>query len=255
MQANNPEPAPGTYNEYVSRATWQPSEGLHHWLSRRLLTNFADVAGLVPGATRILEIGTGTGRTGHEALRLGFAEYVGVEPTTALAEAARSRYSLSIIEESLPTLTSIDDGAFDAVFSFHVLEHAPNYHAAREWCAEMVRVTRPGGSILIAAPDARDFGTYFWDSDWSHGWPTTPRRVSQVLRDLGLEVVRESSMHLGGLGALRALAAHLASAVIPTRLVDLATVRAVGRPLASGLKIAMLWGLVFVVARKPLAEG
>jgi SAM-dependent methyltransferase len=97
VQANDRGPAPGTYDEYLDRATWQPSEGLHLWLSRRLLTNFADVAGLVPQATRILEIGTGTGRTGHEASRLGFREYVGVEPTAALAEAARSRYSLTII--------------------------------------------------------------------------------------------------------------------------------------------------------------
>jgi hypothetical protein len=141
------------------------------------------------------------------------------------------------------------------VFSYHVLEHAPTYHAAREWCAEMMRVTRPGGSILIAAPDIRDYGTYFWDGDWSHGWPTTPRRVSQILRDLDLEVVVETSMHLGGLGPLRALGAHVASAMIPTRLVDMATVKAVGRPLASGLKVATLWGLAFVVARKPPAEG
>jgi hypothetical protein len=43
--------------------------------------------------------------------------------------------------------------------------------------------------------------------------------------------------------------------MIPTRLVDMATVKAVGRPLASGLKVATLWGLAFVVARKPPAEG
>ena len=242
----------GSYDEYLERAGWDPSEPLHAWVARRLLGEFITVAELMPAQTRLLEIGTGTGRAAIQARRLGFGDYLGVEPTLALAKAARTRHGLRIVTDALPTLESLGDGDFDAVFSLHVLEHAPDYQAARQWCQELVRVTRPGGSILVAAPDVRDYGSYFWDSDWSHGWPTTPRRVGQVMRDLGLDVVSETSLHLGGRGPALALAAHLASAVIPTRLVDMATTKAVGRPLASGIKIAALWGLTFVVARRPL---
>lgn len=215
---------------------------------------FSRIGKFAPAATDLLEIGTGTGRAGVQATNLGFRSYTGVEPTKALAAHSRSQYGLTIIEDALPNLEQIPDSTYDAVFSMHVLEHAPSYYAAREWCLEMARVMRPGGRLLIAAPNILDYRGYFWDGDWSHGWPTTTQRVTQVLQDLGLEIEFAGNMHLGRLGGLSAAAAHIVSFLLPTRLGDLLTKRIVGRPLASGLKIAVLWGLVYVVARKPASQ-
>lgn len=241
----------GVYDEYLTRAHWGPSEPLHIWVTRRLLLEFTRKAAILPDATHLLEIGSGTGRAGELARQMGFASYTGAEPTRALAEFCREQRGLTIIEEALPNLRSLPDSTFGAVFSMHVLEHATSYIEARTWCSEMARVVSPGGAILVAAPDVRDYGQNFWDADWSHGYPTTPQRVAQVLRDLGLCVEFEGSMHLGRVSGISAVLAHLISALLPTRLGDLVTRRVVGRPLASGFKIATLWGLVFVVARRP----
>ena len=43
-----------------------------------------------------------------------------------------------------------DDGAFDAVVSFQVIEHVPSVDA---YLAEVARVLRPGGTFLCATPD------------------------------------------------------------------------------------------------------
>ena len=155
---------------------------------------------------------------------------------------------LSIVDESLPHLLSIPDDFYDGVFSIHVLEHARDQYEAHGWVQEMLRVTTPGGYLLVAAPDVRE---YFWDMDWSHGFPTTPQRVAQILRDLEAQVVFEGTLHFGRIGIGAFWAARMASAMLPTRLFDSLARRLVGRPLMTGLKVAALWGLVFVVARKP----
>jgi len=50
--------------------------------------------------------------------------------------------------ESMTALT-FDDGSFDIVLSFEVLEHVPDYPAA---LAEVLRVLRPSGWLLFTAP-------------------------------------------------------------------------------------------------------
>jgi predicted SAM-dependent methyltransferase len=83
-----------------------------------------------------------------------------------------------VLEQELPNLPKNFENKFDRVMSLHVIEHAPTYLDARSWIAEMVRVTKPGGYVLVAAPDIRDYGNYFYNSDWSHGYPTTPARIT-----------------------------------------------------------------------------
>ncbi len=240
----------GAYDEYLDRSLWGPSEPLHRKVAARLLEVMATTGNLDISSTDLLEIGAGTGRVGVQARAMGFRSYIGVEPTSALADHCETTHGLNICRESLPELVSFEPETFDAVFSMHVLEHAPNYLAAREWCEEMKRVVKVGGIICVAAPDILDYREFFWNGDWSHGFPTTADRVAQLFRDVGLNVEFAGSLHFGRRGVAAAAVAHLLSFLIPTRLVDAMTRRLVGRPLASGIKIAALWGTVFVVGRR-----
>jgi SAM-dependent methyltransferase len=96
---------------------------------------------------RVLDIGCGVGMyTG------AFAQHsehvVGVEVE---AERARAAYEqvpriAQAVGEALPYVTN----SFDVVFSHEVLEHV---HEDRLCAAEMVRVTRPGGHIVIFVPN------------------------------------------------------------------------------------------------------
>jgi hypothetical protein len=58
-------------------------------------------------------------------------------------------------------------------------------------------------------------------------------------------------MHLGSTSKIAAVLAHIINFIIPTRLIDQITSLIVKRPLATGLKIALVWGLSMVIAQKP----
>jgi SAM-dependent methyltransferase len=236
------------YDEYIERVQWKPAEKVHSWVASQLAREFdkrTDLQGKV-----ILEIGTGMGRLANALQGVEAVLYKGIEPNSKLAKFSRS-LGYDILEQELPNLSKNFQNKFDGVISLHVLEHAPTYLDARRWLEEMIRVTKPGGYILVATPDIRDYGKYFYDSDWSHGYPTTPARVTQIFNDLKVRVKFSGSMHLGSTTVIAAVVAHFISFFIPTRLVNFVTMRLVKRPLASGIKIALLWGTVIVVAQKP----
>jgi len=238
------------YNEYLARAKWSKSENLQQWVARRILSIFIKKTSSDVNRFNCLEIGSGIGRGGLAAKKLGFRSYTGVEPTTALREHCQSEFNFNVLDYSLPDLTGLNSESFDLCFSIHVLEHATSYADARLWVEEMLRVTKKGGYCLIAAPDINDYGSYFWDSDWSHGFPTSPRRVSQMLSDFDVDITYSGSMHLGSVSGLSAFCAHVIGFFIPTKLIDLLTLKLIKRPLASGVNFALLYGLTFVIVQK-----
>jgi SAM-dependent methyltransferase len=238
------------YDEFFDRPISRWGNASSHWSNTSILKNFLRITKANPERLDLLEIGCGRGYIGLASKALGFRSFTGVEPNRRLAQYCRELLDVDIHEELLPHLKSLADDSFDLVMSAHVLEHAMNPMEAREWCEEMYRVVRPGGHVLIVCPDAIDYKIYFWDADWSHGYPPTPKRVSQIYDDIGLETVFSGKMHLGRTGLGFAFLAHVVSGVIPTQLGDALTARIFGRPLVSGLKLT-LWGLVFAVGKKP----
>ena len=205
------------YDEYLNRVQWKPSEKLHTWVASRIIKEFDNRVGIQ--GKNVLEVGTGTGRLASALQAGGAAAYKGVEPNSSLATYSRMK-GFDVSEEELPNLPRDFQNKSDRVISLHVIEHTPTYLDARKWLEEMIRVTTPGGQILVATPDIRDYKEYFWDSDWSHGYPTTPARVTQIFNDLKVDVKFSGSMHLGSTTGMAGLIAHAISFLIPTRLVD-----------------------------------
>jgi ubiquinone/menaquinone biosynthesis C-methylase UbiE len=96
----------------------------------------------VDGA-RVLEIGCGTGLIlGRVAERARSA--CGVDLSPGMLRAARSRG----LQVALGSATQLPfaDASFDLVCSFKVLAHVPDIRGA---LAEVARVTRPGGSMVL----------------------------------------------------------------------------------------------------------
>lgn len=103
----------------------------------------------------VLDVGCGFGWFTRAALDGGADSVVGVEPTErSLATARRHlsdpRCSLVVAEAgSLP----FDDGSFDTVAMWEVLEHVPA-GTEPEVLAEVARVLRPGGAFYLSTPNA-----------------------------------------------------------------------------------------------------
>jgi len=98
------------------------------------------------GFKRALDVGCGEGRFSR-MLRARGLETIGIEPTAALrAEAIKRDPAGTYIDaraENLP----FEDASFDLVVSYLTLIDIPDYRAA---FAEMTRVLKPGGALLIA---------------------------------------------------------------------------------------------------------
>jgi ubiquinone/menaquinone biosynthesis C-methylase UbiE len=99
----------------------------------------------------VLDVATGSGNAAIAAARLG-CEAVGVDYVPALLERGRERAAaegleIELIEgdaEALP----FEDASFDAVTSVFGSMFAPDHAKA---ASELLRVTRPGGTIALAS--------------------------------------------------------------------------------------------------------
>jgi SAM-dependent methyltransferase len=109
----------------------------------------AEAADLRAGS-RVLDVATGSGNAAIAAARSG-SEVIGVDYVPALLERARRRADAEGLEvtfldgdaESLP----FPDASFDAVLSVFGAMFAPDQERT---AAELLRVTRPGGTVALA---------------------------------------------------------------------------------------------------------
>lgn len=100
-----------------------------------------------PSGKRVLDVGCGVGMY-LAAFGRHTTHTFGVEVEREWASQARSCATgiVQAVGEALP----FADGAFDLTFSHEVLEHVADDRAVM---AEMVRVTRPGGRIVLFVPN------------------------------------------------------------------------------------------------------
>jgi SAM-dependent methyltransferase len=122
--------------------------------------------GVTPGMN-VLDLGCGDGTTALPAARLG-ANVLGVDIARNLVEAGNKRIreeglaNITIREGDATNLEGLEDGAFDLVVSIFGAMFAPKpFDVAKE----MVRVTRPGGRIVMG--------------NWI---PNDPTLVAQILK-------------------------------------------------------------------------
>jgi SAM-dependent methyltransferase len=194
--------------------------GYAHWwapiIAPSALPILDEIAGAIDaGATRILDIGTGTGTLSMAILRrwpqvrvtaidasAGMIEMAGVEADRHLSPAERARLELRVaFADDLP----LADGSIDAAVSSFVLQLVPNrFHALRE----AHRVLAPGGRLAYVtwladnrafAPDA-DFDDALDEVGvGAREWENRPGDVPSVagaigqLRRAGFADVRASA--------------------------------------------------------------
>ena len=135
---------------------------------------------------RMLEIGPGQGGIALLARDAGWT-YSAVEPSGILAGQLRAQ-GFEVAEAMTPPIPAAD-ASQDVIYADQVLEHMSGIDAARGFVAEGWRVLRPGGMFFIVVPDYLKERGFFWDIDYTHNFITTERRVRQLLRDGGFEVV------------------------------------------------------------------
>src|SRR3954454_18668947 len=129
--------------------------GLHHrWRERA-----ADLARVRPG-TRALDVATGTGDLAIALARRG-GEVVGSDFSEGMLERARAKSAAVRWEQANALALPYDDASFDAAT---VGFGARNFSDLRGGLAEMARVVRPGGRVVvleITTPTKPPLSTFF----------------------------------------------------------------------------------------------
>jgi ubiquinone/menaquinone biosynthesis C-methylase UbiE len=129
------------------------ASGDYHAVAARIVVVaelLVDAADLRAG-WRVLDVSTGSGNAAIAAARVG-STVVGVDYVPSLLERARARaaaegLSVELVEgdaEALP----FADASFDAVTSVFGSMFAPNHERT---AAELIRVSRPGGTVALAS--------------------------------------------------------------------------------------------------------
>ena len=134
----------------------------------------------------VLEIGPGHGYFAEHCRDAGFTyEFCDTSPAVLSKMGELGfRGHLGLVQDVAPNL-----GKYDMIWMSHVLEHSPTWLAAREMLATCRGLLSDDGFVVVVGPDSLNWRREFWNVDWSHGYPTTIRNVSQILNDVGYKKI------------------------------------------------------------------
>ncbi len=124
-------------------------EADHWWFvgRRRLFANEIAKAA-IPLQAKVLDIGSGTGSNLRLLRELGFRSIVGLDPSADAAHYCNMK-GLGPVEQGDIRKIRFADASFDFILATDVLEHVED---DRQAVAELQRVLRPGGTILLTVP-------------------------------------------------------------------------------------------------------
>lgn len=131
---------------------WRPDNLFIYQARERAVLSLLGEAGLLPLAgRRVLDVGCGDGSVLLDMLRYGAAPDVlhGIDLLPERIESARARLPGAHLEAGDARKLPYDDGYFDLVQGFTLLSSVVDADARQAVAAEMARVTRPGGIVLL----------------------------------------------------------------------------------------------------------
>lgn len=145
-----------------------PAHVMEHYIGKRV----AYVRDHVPAGSHILDVGCGTGVLAERLLREGY-DVTGADPFAAMLDVMRKRDPrLTTVHAHGQDLPFPDD-TFDFTYCVAVMHHVADPKDVHDTLTEMVRVTKPGGLVMV------------WDHNPRNPyWPILMKRVPQ---DTGAE--------------------------------------------------------------------
>ncbi|MEX1311676.1 MAG: methyltransferase domain-containing protein [Candidatus Sulfomarinibacteraceae bacterium] len=143
----------------------------------------------------VVDLGCGRGELLLMLREAGVAA-IGVEGDAAVAQASRRR-GLEVVEaDVLEGLRAFDDGSRGAVTAIHLFEHLEP-SALLAVLAEVRRVLRPGGVLIVESPNPHSLrvGAALYWADPTHRRPLLPETLELYVKTAGLEVDRCELIH------------------------------------------------------------
>ncbi len=133
-----------------------------------------------------LDVGCGNGKFVQKLNALGW-QAQGVEFSKSAAEAgieAGLEITVGTLEDA-----QFEDGSFSLITARHLIEHLPD---PKQFMAEIRRLFRPGGRLLIRTPNSNALGRRWFGANWYANDPPrhlimfTPANLGQLAEQAGL---------------------------------------------------------------------
>lgn len=163
---------------------------LYHAIRKRTLRQKQGLIEKQTGkkAGSLLDIGAGTGAFVHQMQQAGW-NVTGLEPDAAAIRRARERSGVEL--QSTSVLFELQEGSFDAITMWHVLEHV---HRLHEYLEKIARLLNSTGVLVVAVPnftskDALDYQQYWAAYDVPrHLYHFSPLSMQMLMQKHGLKV-------------------------------------------------------------------
>lgn len=162
-----------------------PSPEWAEFMHTELLPNLVDGVDL---GTRMLEVGPGPGATA-DWLRHRVETLVAVEIEDEAAATLRERFAGTNVEIHRADATALpfEDDSFDSAGCFTMLHHVPTTALQNTLFAEVLRVLRPGGTLVGSDSRASTELHHFHEGDVYN--PVDPAGLLTRLQTLGFAAV------------------------------------------------------------------
>lgn len=146
-----------TMNETQARAILAKTQQLYDTIadefsaSRKHMWDDLDIAlPYLPTAKNVADIGCGNGRLLTWLSEPLADNYIGIDTSTKLLEKAREQHpSQTFVNGSILDIPLPDNHA-DVTFCIATLHHIPSHALRQKAIAELARITKPGGIIIIS---------------------------------------------------------------------------------------------------------
>lgn len=195
----NPRPMEAEIGAYYPQGyeSYQPVTGFRRavkWLFLR--SDLARMRRLVPAGGRILDVGTGVGEDAAFLRDRGAWQVQATDASEFAAAQAQKHFGLSVLVGRLESL-GLPDAAYDVVRMRYVLSHV---HSPRRELAEVRRILKPGGWLVLWVPNIDSLSWRAFGSNWEGGeaprhlYDFSVRTLSRYLTDaqFSVEEIRHS---------------------------------------------------------------
>lgn len=148
-------------DDYISHTDGKrsPFEKLYQFIKNIALKNKLNLINSLQNQKgRLLDIGAGTGDFLKMAQTNGW-QTTGIEPSEKAKNIALQK-GVSFVS----SMVELPDHSFDLITMWHVLEHVPNLE---HQIAELRRLLKPTGTILIAVPNFNSYDANHYGNFWA----------------------------------------------------------------------------------------
>lgn len=173
---------------------------LYHIVRRIMLRR---KAGLVKRLTmlrngRLLDYGAGIGYFAH-AMKEADWDVTAIDKSPQARQSAKQNLGINIEPEEY--LSTIEDGTFDVITMWHVMEHIQEIH---DFWDTLYRILDESGILIIAVPNCSSYDAETYRENWAaydtprHLWHFTPSTIMEFGRRHKFILERQETMPFDG---------------------------------------------------------